>query len=320
MHYLTLLSILALAITASSAWAAAPAGKIPVILDFDLGDDIDDTWALAMILKSPELDLKLVVTDYYNARYRTRIAAKFLTAAGRTDIPVGLGLKPDDKRGNQSAWIEGYDLKSYPGKVHEDGVQAMIDTIMNSPQPITLLCIGPVPNIAEALKREPRIAQKARFVGMHGSVRKGYGGKAQIDAEWNVRCDAAALQKVFAAPWDKTITPLDTCGLVQLKGEKYAKIRDSKDPIAVALIENFRAWATAHKNAGQADRESSILFDTVAVYLAFSTDLLKMEKLPIRVTDDGKTVIDEHAGQMMNVATEWKDLKAFEDLLVERLK
>ena len=320
MHYLTLLSILALMLSSSLARAAEPAKKIPVILDADLGDDIDDTWALMMVLRSPELDLRLFVTDYHNARYRARIAAKFLTVAGRTDVPIGLGLRPDDKKGNQSAWIEGYDLKSYPGKIHEDGVQAMIDTIMASPEQITLLCIGPVPNIAEALKREPRIAQKARFVGMHGSVRKGYGGKAQIDAEWNVRCNPAALKAVFAAPWDKTITPLDTCGIIQLKGEKYAKIRDSKDPVTVALVENFRAWATSLKNPNQPDRESSILFDTVAVYLAFSTDLLKMEKLPIRVTDDGKTVIDEQNGHMMNVATEWKDLKAFEDLLVERLK
>jgi inosine-uridine nucleoside N-ribohydrolase len=319
-HYLTLLSILALMLSSSLAQAAEPAKKIPIILDADLGDDIDDTWALMMVLRSPELDLKLFVTDYHNARYRARIAAKFLTIAGRTDVPIGLGLRPDDKKGNQSAWIEGYDLKSYPGKVHEDGVQAMIDTIMASPEQITLLCIGPVPNIAEALKREPRIAQKARFVGMHGSVRKGYGNQTQIAAEWNVRCNPAALQAVFAAPWDKTITPLDTCGIVQLKGEKYAKIRDSKGPLTVALIENFRAWATSLKKPDQPNRESSILFDTVAVYLAFSTDLLKMEKLPIRVTDDGKTVIDEQNGHMMNVATEWKDLKAFEDLLVERLK
>ena len=65
---------------------------------------------------------------------------------------------------------------------------------MNSPEPVTLICIGPMPNIAEALKREPRIAEKARFVGMHGSVRVGYGGKKTPDAEWNVKADPKACQ------------------------------------------------------------------------------------------------------------------------------
>ena len=62
--------------------------KIPVILDTDIGGDIDDTWALAMVLKSPELDLKLVVTDTGNTTYRACVTAKMLEVAGRTDVPV----------------------------------------------------------------------------------------------------------------------------------------------------------------------------------------------------------------------------------------
>ena len=178
-----------LALVLASAFAASARGAdqpkpIPVILDTDIGDDIDDTWALGFLLRSPELDLRLVVSDFGNTRYRAKIIAKFLERAGRTDVPVGIGLKPEDKGGRQAAWVKDYDLSRYPGKVHEDGIKALIDTIMGSSDPVTLICIGPVPNVAEALRREPRIAQKARFVGMDGSVRKGYGGKATIDAEW----------------------------------------------------------------------------------------------------------------------------------------
>ena len=303
---------------ATPAPAGAAAGPVPAILDTDIGDDIDDTWALALLLKSPELDLKLVVSDNGNATYRARIVAKMLQAAGRTDVAVGVGLRPDDKGGRQAVWIEGYDIKSYPGKVHQDGVQAIIDTVMNSPEPVTLIAIGPVQNIAAALQREPRIAQKARFVGMHGSVRRGYGGKPTINAEYNVKVDAKACRAAFEAPWDITITPLDTCGLVHLKGEKYAAVRDSKDPVAAALIESYRAWATAGKNPAMAGSASTTLYDTVAVYLAFSEDLVKMEKLGVRVADDGKTLLDP-AAKVVNVATEWKDMPAFEDFLVKRL-
>jgi inosine-uridine nucleoside N-ribohydrolase len=317
---LSLAACLACVCTGPGASAAAKhAGKpakMPVIFDTDIGDDIDDTWALAMLLKSPELDLKLVVGDQGKTHYRAKLIAKLLEVAGRTDVPVGIGAGNTGGGGRQDAWVKDYRLKTYPGKVHDDGVGAMIETIMKSPRPITVIAVGPLPNLLEALAREPRIATKARFVGMHGSVRRGYGGKDKIDAEYNVRANPKACQAVFTAPWEITITPLDTCGLVHLRGEKFAKVRDCRAPLVQALIENYRQWAK--KKTKEELGASSTLFDTVAVYLAFAQDLCKMETLPIRVTDDGKTVIDEKA-KRMRVATEWKDMGAFEDLLVERL-
>ncbi len=314
---------LLLALVTNSAVSAekSPAkDKTPVIFDTDIGGDIDDTWALILLLKCPELDVKLVVGDHGKPVYRASLIAKLLETAGRTDVPVGVGIGDDRKvEGRQDEWLKGYDLASYPGKVYEDGVQAMIDTIMKSPKPITLICVGPLPNIKVALEREPRIAKKARFVGMHGSVRKGYGGNSKISAEWNVRADAKACQATLSAPWDITITPLDTCGLVHLRGKKYAAVRDCKAPLIQALVENYRIWLKKGRgDPKRADKASSTLFDTVAVYLAFTQELCKMETLPIRVTDDGKTVIDP-AAKKMSVATEWKDMGAFEDFLVERL-
>ena len=294
--------------------------RIPVILDTDIGGDIDDTWALAMLLKSPELDVKLVVSDSGNTAYRARIIARMLEIGGRTDVPVGVGIPLESTPRNQAAWVEGYDLANYPGPVHEDGVGAIVDTVMSSPEPVTLIAIGPVPNVAAALAREPKIAERARFVGMHGSVRLGYGGSEEISAEYNVRAYPQACQKVFTAPWDIAITPLDTCGVVRLEGDKYRAVRDSDDPLIRALIENYRIWAKScdWAKAPDADAQSSVLFDTVAVYLAFSEELLVMEKLGIRVTDDGTTVVDDSA-KTINCATAWKDLPAFEDFLVQRL-
>ena len=151
--------------------------RIPVILDSDIGDDIDDTWALLMLLRMPQFDVKLVVSDFGNAIYRCRLFAKLLELTGRTDIPIGVGLGREDQAGRQSGWIGDYRLEDYPGVVRRDGVQALIDTIRQSPEPVTLICIGPVPNIAEALRRDPSIAGNARFIGMHGSLYVGYGGQ-----------------------------------------------------------------------------------------------------------------------------------------------
>jgi inosine-uridine nucleoside N-ribohydrolase len=287
--------------------------EIPVILDTDIGDDIDDTWALAMMLKSPELDVKLVSTDFGNTVYRAKLVAKMLEVAGRTDVPVGIGIRLNDGVGGQGPWVEDYDLGRYPGTVREDGVQAIVDAIMGSPEPVTLICIGPMPNIKAALEREPRIAEKSRFVGMHGSVRKGYDGSAEVAPEYNVKADVPACRAAFAAPWDVTITPVDSCGLVRLKGEKYRAVCDCRDPLTRAVVENYRIWLN-----GKPDAESSVLFDTVAVHLAYSTEFLVMEDMGIRVTDDGFAVEDAEARQM-HVAIDWKDLAAYEDYLVERL-
>ncbi len=295
--------------------------KMAVIFDTDIGDDIDDTWALAMLLRSPEFDIKLITTEVGDTSAKAKIVAKMLEVAGRTDIPIGIGLPCGDmnKGHRQDEWVSSYKLSSYPGKVHQDGVQALIDTVIDSPEPITIIAVGPLPNVAAALEREPGIAEKAEFIGMHGSVRRGYDGKHQVDKEYNIVTFVKAAQKVFTAGWDMTITPLDTCGIVKLKGAKYKKVFESNKPVARALIENYRVWA---KSQGWEDAEvntaSSTLYDTVAIYLAISTELLRMERLPILVTNDGYTAIDDK-GKKVDCATEWKDLDAFEDLLVSRL-
>ncbi len=299
--------------------ASSAAHPIPVILATDIGDDIDDTWALGFLLKCPELSLQLVATEYGKAPYRARLLAKFLQKTGHADIPIAVG--PDvEPRGHGALidWVQDYDLRSYPGRVHTDGVGAMIEVIMNSRRPVTLICIGPMHNVAAALEREPRIAHRVRFVGMDGSVRLGYGGAKTPSAEWNVKADIAAAKKGLSADWDITITPLDTCGLVALDGALYQRILQSPDVIAATIVENYRLWSKVGGKAAEAEKHSSTLFDPVAVYLAFSRRFCKMERLGIRVTDDGFTVIDDQSKQM-EVATEWTDLDGFRDFLAGRI-
>ena len=293
-------------------------GRIAVILDTDIGSDIDDTWALGMMLKCPELDVRLVVSDTGPTAQRAKIIAKMLEVAGRSDVPVGVGIDQGGRDGPQAPWVADYDLAGYAGTVHEDGVEAMVRAIMDSPQPPTLICIGPMPNIAAALDREPGIAGRARFVGMHGSIRRGYAGGAAPSAEYNVKADAASCRRVFQAPWrEMVITPLDTCGLVRLGGRRYERLKRSAEPVMQAVLENYRIWAQNNPRCDP-EAQSSVLFDTVAVYLAFATRHLVMERMGVAVTDDGFTVEDP-AAREMDVAIEWEDLDAYEELLTQRL-
>ena len=322
------LTTLAMAATRPTYSAATPK---PVILDTDICDDIDDTWAIALMLQSPELDCKLIVTAVGNTEAKAKVVAKFLEKVGRTNIPIGVGVKQHDRSHRQTAWAADYKLSSYPGRVCQDGVQALIDTIMNSPTRVTLIATGPLPNVAEALKREPRIAEKADFVGMHGSIYVGY-GKAGPDAEYNVKADVEAAKKVFTAPWPMTITPLDTCGLVVLDGDKYQKVLQRKSVLTSTLLENYRMWyrdgLRDRKDLKEADFDrlteeklkssSTTLFDTVAIYLAINKDLAQMHQLPVRITDDGFTRVQEGA-KSVDCAIKWKSLDGYESWLTERL-
>lgn len=316
----------ALALVAGQAAAAPqpPSGvrPIPVVLATDIGDDIDDTWALALLLRSPELDLKLVVTDYGDTVYRARVVARLLELAGRTEVPIGIGVRQWEKEGPQADWIRDYPLARFPGRVIDDGAQALVDTVMSSREPMTLIAIGPPPTLRAALEREPRIAARLRLVGMFGSLRQGYADKSKPEPEWNVRADTKAARALLTAPWrDSLITPLDTCGRVTLDGERYARLRASRDPLTQAVLENYRLWCPRVDwcaREGQPETKSSTLFDTVAVYLAFAHDLVTVEKLGVRVADDGMTEADPAAAPL-DWATAWKSLDGFRDLLVDRL-
>jgi len=298
------------------AMAGMAAPPVPVILDTDLGDDIDDTWALAALLATPEIDLKLITTAFDNTPKKTALVAKILQAMGRPDIPLGTGVKTSDKRFNQEAWLGDYALASYPGKIHENGVQAMIGAINTSPVPITLCVIGPQTNIKAALERDPGIAKKARIVSMAGSVHMGYDGAPQPAAEWNVVADAAAARAVFAAPWDITYAPLDACGQIRLKGEPYKAVATSRTPLAKTVIANYDLWA---KRKQHPEDSSSILFDTLAVYLLGEDRLCTMETVKLSIDEKGFTREDEKQGRPVRCAMRLNDPAAFGQWLVDKM-
>jgi len=309
----------------AAAGQDAQAARTPVILVTDIGTDIDDSWALALALRSPELDLKLVLTDPADTVYRAAVAAKFLEAAGRSDIPVAIG----DNEGPQGdafktlePWVSGYDLARYPGKVYPHGIDALIDVVERSPRPVTIVAIGPIHSLAMALAKAPDIAAKCRFVGMFGSFDVGYGGGVP-SAETNVRVNPAGFRAVLSAPWiDILLTPLDTCGLVDLEGQRYHSIWSATDdPMLRAVIESYCIFAP-RQNWMKCDffaTRSTTLFDCVAVYLAYSEELVATETIRFDVTDDGFTRRSAAGPYTARVAIRWKDRDAFEALLSSRL-
>jgi inosine-uridine nucleoside N-ribohydrolase len=296
--------------------------RIPVILDTDIGDDIDDTWALVMLLKSPQFDVKLITTTNGQQEYRARLIAKLLTTSDRADVPIGLGAGESrgGGAGKQEPWVADFRLTDYRGTVYEDGVQALVDEVHRSRGPPTKKPKRTHPTQAAALKKDPTIAGNANFVGMQGAVFQGYRGSTTPQPEFNVKTDVAAAKAVLSAPWRRAaITPLDTCGLadVSLAGERFQAIQRSDDKLVRAVVENYATWS---RKPGTALTTSSTLYDTVAIYLADpdGRSLLRLEPLKIAVTDDGVTTVSP-TGTTIDVATRWTSLEQYRDHLVHVL-
>lgn len=311
-----LAAILLVGAVSITSGAAVAGGDIPVILDTDIGFDIDDTWALGMLVKQPEFDVKLVLGTHGKHLYRARLIAKFLDTVERSDIPVGVG--PNQGRGSsgrQSGWLGDYQLARYPGEVHQDGIQAMIDIIMASDETVTIIAIGPMTNLAKALQRQPAIANKARVIAVMGSIRKGMFNRPDAAREYNAAVDVLASQQVLSAPWPVIIAPWDTTGAIQLKGDDYERVFESGHIVAETIIENYRAWLPPPQQL-LVEQESTILFDTLAVYLATlpidrpDDELVQVENLRIRVAGNGMTVIDP-AAREIQAATRWNDQREF---------
>lgn len=293
---------------------------IPLILDTDIGSDIDDTWALAMILKSPEIDLKMVNTNEGDTVYKAKLSAKMLQLVDREDVIVGIGEVGKDNCHSISDWVEDYDLSTYPN-VRENAADAMIEYIMNSDEEVTILAIGSFKNLAEAYEKEPRITKKSRVVAIAGNVyNNAWSWHPPLTSEWNIRCDLGAWRRgIENSDWNVELVPLDVSGNIMLDTPYFEKVREygKKDPLICAMVECTDIWI---KNENwNYHGPTSPLFDTVGVYCVLTHDNIRYERLPIFANDKSVTYIDPMRGKEMDVAVQWIDKEKFYKFLVARL-
>jgi inosine-uridine nucleoside N-ribohydrolase len=188
-----------------------------ILIDTDPG--IDDAMAIFYALSSPELDVVGLATVFGNAATRTctRNALSLLEIAGRSDIPVAEGAHAplaQPWRGPAAfvhgAGGQGNVVLPAPGgaPIDVDAARFIVDTVMAAPGEITLVPLGPLTNIATALRIEPRVAANvAAIVLMGGNAFTG--GNASPGAEANVINDPEAADIVFAADCELVMAGLD---------------------------------------------------------------------------------------------------------------
>ena len=149
------------------AWGQAAPEK--VIIDTDIGDDVDDAFALALAVKSPELQVLGVTTTFGDTEARAKIVDRFLGEVGREDIPVLAGKATATK--NPMSQRKYGDEGHFAKNSHGDAVEFLLDQIRKYPGEITLIAIGPLMNVGAAIDKDATTFRKLkRVVLMGGSV------------------------------------------------------------------------------------------------------------------------------------------------------
>ncbi len=256
-----------------------PAGPkpVPIILDTDIGTDIDDAFALALVLRSQELDLIGVTTVSGDTPARAAIAAKMLSISGHENVPVFAGPPGKPLPCAQCRWAEGF---RWPELDHEGAVAFLEDQFNRRPGELTLVTIGPLTNVAALLKRDPAVAKKIKqIVMMGGSLRRGYSPGSGPTPEYNIAADIPAAQAVFSSGIPILMAPLDVTAELQLEAADRQKIFSLKTPLATALAALYKLWG----------QPTPTLFDPMAVGLLLHPSLCEIKSLSIQVDSQGYT-------------------------------
>ncbi|HTQ54715.1 MAG TPA: nucleoside hydrolase [Bryobacteraceae bacterium] len=243
--------------------------RTPIIFDTDIGDDIDDALALALALQSPELDVRAVTTVIDDTETRTRLAWKELGLYGRHDIPLATGasepLLDPVRRQRAPQFRVLTDADTIPAAAHRRAADLIIDTLMASDRPMTLVPVGPLTNIALALKSEPRIKEKiARIVLMGGAFHMLY-------QEYNIWRDRVAAEIVFASGVPITAVGLDVTTRCKLEGADLARLRAASNPASQFLAKLIELWQDGHPN------QFPTLHDPLAVASAARPHLIETQ-------------------------------------------
>jgi purine nucleosidase len=216
---------------------AAPTARA-VVLDTDIGTDVDDAMALALLLGLPGVDLLGVATVYGDTALRARLARRYGSLAGLA-LPVRAGEgKPLSGREVWWAGHEGSLHTGLDGEAYEDGsaVEWLVRTVAERPGEVDVLAIGPLTNIALALEADPGFAENVRTLWVMG------GAFDDVErTEHNFRSDALAAHRVFSSGIRAVVTGLEVTRRVKVL-EPHLRRLGAAGALGGALAADIDQW------------------------------------------------------------------------------
>jgi uridine nucleosidase len=266
-----------------------------ILIDTDPG--IDDAMAILFALKSPELEV-LALTSVYGNHYvnvTTRNALRLLELAGREDIPVARGASapltreyagpPTIVHGEDGLGDAGVTAEPESEAAHARAAQFIVESVMSRPGEITLVPLGPLTNIAMALRLEPRLVKATRRVVLMGGAAFTPGNVSPV-AEANIHNDPEAAAIVLRAGWQVVMVGLDVTTQVVMDRSYLAELAATHAPYAEIIARIVPHYQAFHMREYQTDG-SIHTHDPSAIAFLVQPDLFKTIKRRVRVETQG---------------------------------
>lgn len=272
----------------------------PVFVDTDIGDDIDDALALALLLCSPEVRVVGIATVFGDTDLRARLAAYVLQVYGSAHIPVAAGQARPLLARHQLSGVcqasvlpDGLALPLSP----LSGPELLIQAARSYPGELTLLCFGPLTNLALALSREPALGSWLRQVFFMG------GASRIFWPDWNVRSDARAARIVLEANLPLTMIGWNVTNPSHLRSHDLTRLQSASSPRLHLLARLIEAWQEA-----QPPWRAKLpkLHDALVVAALCAPEFFRFASMPMRVLVRGPfvgwTIPRLLAGPIVNAA------------------
>ncbi len=276
-----------------------------VIFDCDLGDDIDDAYALGYLLTLQDrYEILGITTCYGRTDDRAILANKFLAVTGETHIPVYVG-KNTSNSSERANWYadQFYWAKGSPSvKKSINATEFIRSQLKKYPGEVIIFSVGPVTNLAPLATE----LQKAKAIyAMFGSFKIGYDGSSKIDAEWNVTCDIPSAKSFVQSGANIIYAGLDVTAMVKLSAENRLKLLMRQSPLTSAMQGLYVLWG----------QETPTLFDPVAIGMEAHPELFTTEKVHVFVDDKGFTRIDPSKPANATIGTSIKHTEFIQKLM-----
>ncbi|HEX2696449.1 MAG TPA: nucleoside hydrolase [Anaerolineales bacterium] len=251
---------------------------------FDTDPGIDDALAILLALASPEIKIEGISVIHGNCSVELAVtnALAVLELAKATNIPVARGfdlplvqpslLAPETHGNSGLGYAELPAPKIKP--IAQHSVDFLIEKIMSAPGEITLVCIGPLTNVAVAIRKEPRIIQAVKEVVIMGGAIRHQGNTSAV-AEFNVYVDPHAAHMVYHSGMPITLVPLDVTYQCILTPEDVKRLQKIQSPIPKFVADSTRFYMEFHDEY-QA-MEGCAINDPLALALTFAPHLCDYE-------------------------------------------
>ncbi len=271
-----------------------------LIIDTDIGTDVDDLWTLAVAVGRSDVDLAAVTVVYGDVGLRARLASLALTGMG-VSVPVARGVS-DPMSGKEVMWA-GFEGMGVPeldnaDSGSDDAVDLLCSLTAADPGNVDVVAIGPLTNIAGAIERDSSFVSNVRRLTMMGG---------EFGREWsehNVSSDVTASRIVFESGIPLTVMPLDQTLRVLLTEEDLLPVTESH-PIGDLLSDQAdRFWSWLQACIPKAPRQKSPAHDPCALLTVVEPELFEFTPMSVTVDDQGRTSGKPNAQSPINVITD----------------